>query len=61
MKIRHKLYKKVTVFIKEGEFNFIDGVIEVPDKIGKVLLSKNKNLEEIKEPVESPETPEDKK
>lgn len=48
MKIRHKLFDKVTVCIAEGEFK-IDGVTVVDDSIGQILLTKNKNLEQIVE------------
>lgn len=50
MKIRHKLFDKVTVCVAEGEFK-IDGITVVDDSVGQKLLTKNKNLEQIVEEI----------
>lgn len=67
MKIKHKLFDKVSVFFNGKEYIFDKGLIEIDDTTGKLLLKANNNLEEIIEesteeiPVETPkEVKEDK-
>lgn len=51
MKLRHMVYKNVSVKCKDRFYEFRDGILEIEEEaIGKELL-KNPNIEEIKEEV----------
>lgn len=51
MKIKHKLFDKVSVFLNGKEYIFDKGIIEVDDTTAKLLLKANNNLEEVIEEV----------
>lgn len=47
MKLKHKIFDKVSVYCKGEMYNFINGEIEVDEAVAKELL-KNPAIEEIK-------------
>ncbi|KYM44096.1 hypothetical protein [Fusobacterium necrophorum] len=57
MKLRHMVYKNVSVKCKDRFYEFRDGILEIEEEaIAKELL-KNPNIEEVKEEEPAGEEP----